>query len=234
MKRKNKILMSVFAVIVLVSMIFANGLVHAEDVTDQNTLTRWTESTGNNTKNMGRIWTDKTVSTDESVTLQATDAVTGKPITMEKGDSDFVVGLSALGSSGKVLGEVRYSLPLDIVLILDNTKTSGELNANDPTNPTAKRWDVLKTATKSFIDKTQEMNAGLSEGETPHRIAVITTAANGRIVTNNFENCNTKADAERIKSTIDGIKTGASFSADKGLELAQGLFGNTTSIIQLY
>lgn len=230
MKRKNKILMCVFAVVVSVSMIFANVLVHAENLTDQNTLTRWTESTANNTKNMGRIWTDKTVSTEESVALQATDNTTNQPITMEKGDSDFLVGLSALGSSGKVLGEVRYSLPLDIVLILDNTKTSGELSANDPTNPNATRWDILKTATKSFIDKTQEMNAGLSEGETPHRIAIITTAANGRIVTNNFENCNTEAESESIKSKIDGIKTGASFSADKGLDLAQGLFGNTTRV----
>ena len=217
--------LSVF--VVVLSIILANVSVYAEASTDANTLTRWVDSIANNTKNMGRIWTDKTVSSEDKITLQATDKTTGNPIVIDKGDSAFLVGLSALGSSGVIRGEIKHSLPLDIVLVLDNSKSAGEVDAG--TGDGRKRWDVLKDATKSFIDKTQEMNASLSDGEIPHRIAMVTTAANGNLITNNFENCSTESEAEALKRKIESTGTGSSFKPDNGLEVASGVLDTSTA-----
>ncbi len=64
-------------------------------------------------KNIGRVWTDKTVSAGDIT-------VDGK--TASKGDSDFLVGLSALSSAAKTEG--ASTVPLDIVMVLD---TSGSM-----------------------------------------------------------------------------------------------------------
>lgn len=66
------------------------------------------------TENIGRIWTDKTVST-EDIKLSASSA--GNAPTMEKGNSDFLVMLSALSSTSNLT--TTSNKPLDIVLVLD-------------------------------------------------------------------------------------------------------------------
>ena len=68
------------------------------------------------TQDVGRIWTDKSVSSGD-ITLDA--KATGKDaIKIEKGDdSDFLIGLSAMSSAAQITGQV--SRPLDIVLVLD-------------------------------------------------------------------------------------------------------------------
>lgn len=71
------------------------------------------------TKNIGRIWTDKTVA-DSDVALSG-----GYDGTVEKGEADFLVGLSALSSTSNLKTTVMTSKPLDIVLVLD---TSGSMD----------------------------------------------------------------------------------------------------------
>lgn len=68
------------------------------------------------TRDVGRVWTDKSVSSGD-ITLDA--KATGKDdMTIEKGDgSDFLIGLSAMSSAAQITGQV--STPLDIVLVLD-------------------------------------------------------------------------------------------------------------------
>lgn len=68
------------------------------------------------TQDVGRVWTDKSVSSGD-ITLDA--KATGKDaIKIEKGDdSDFLIGLSAMSSAAQITGQV--SRPLDIVLVLD-------------------------------------------------------------------------------------------------------------------
>ena len=88
-------------------------------VADGATYDQWknylTDSEGNyTTENIGRIWTDKTVST-ESITLSASSA--GNAPLMDKGDSDFLVMLSALSSTSNLT--TTSNKPLDIVLVLD-------------------------------------------------------------------------------------------------------------------
>lgn len=87
-------------------------------VADTSTLTSWESVFGKNgalsTKDIGRIWTDKTVSTD-NVTLSGD---IGPDVTIDKEmDADFLVGLSALGSAAKITGET--SIPTDTMIVLD-------------------------------------------------------------------------------------------------------------------
>ena len=63
---------------------------------------------------VGRIWTDKSVSTEDIVLTKPN----GDSKTIKKdNDSDFLVGLSALSSTAKIMGQ--STVPLDIVLVLD-------------------------------------------------------------------------------------------------------------------
>lgn len=80
-------------------------------VTDPSTVTTWEQVAKDDTANIGRIWTDKTVSAGD-VSLPG-----GINPVIAKGDSDFLVGLSALSSTSNTI--TTASRPLDIVLVLD-------------------------------------------------------------------------------------------------------------------
>ena len=87
-------------------------------VVDGSTINSWqdhlTTDGSKTTQNIGRIWTDKTVSNDD-ITLTHTDGSAPKTIT--KDGSDFLVGLSALSSTSNL--ETATNKPLDISLVLD-------------------------------------------------------------------------------------------------------------------
>ena len=118
-KRMLTVIASTSLIIGLVAALivsFATPASALTSIADDSTITSWENTTGNNTKNIGRIWTDKTVSTS-SINLQPVD------LTVEKNDDeDFLIALSALSSAAKITGET--SVPLDIVLVLD---TSGSM-----------------------------------------------------------------------------------------------------------
>lgn len=99
-------------------------------VADVNTMTTWEEiamQSTQSTQYTGRIWTDKSVFTD-GVTLPGSGE---EEIVVEQGDSDFLVGLSALSSTSNMT--TQSATPLDIVLVLD---TSGSMdNGMDGSNP---------------------------------------------------------------------------------------------------
>lgn len=80
-------------------------------VVDPSTITTWEGVAHEDTENVGRIWTDKTVSNDDVRLPGGIESV------IEKGDSDFLVGLSALSSTSNTT--TTSSRPLDIVLVLD-------------------------------------------------------------------------------------------------------------------
>ena len=97
-------------------------------VADGASYTQWekylTDSNGqSSTQNIGRIWTDKTVSTEESITLTKTDGTT-TGLTLERGSSDFLVMLSALSSTSNLT--TASQRPLDIVLVLDRSGSMAE------------------------------------------------------------------------------------------------------------
>lgn len=80
-------------------------------VVDPSTITTWEGVAHEDTENVGRIWTDKTVSNDD-VRLPG-----GIEPVIKKDNSDFLVGLSALSSTSNTT--TTSSRPLDIVLVLD-------------------------------------------------------------------------------------------------------------------
>lgn len=90
-------------------------------VADPNTMTTWQGIVEKSTENIGRIWTDKTVSSDD-VTLSVSPD--GAASEVEIGDSDFLVALSALSSTSNTT--TTSSKPLDIVLVLDMSGSMGE------------------------------------------------------------------------------------------------------------
>lgn len=92
-------------------------------VVDPNTTNAWTQYTrpdGNpSTQNVGRIWTDKSVFTEDYTFDGEASSLGGQQI--GKGDSDFLVGLSALSSTSNLKTTTTTSQPLDIVLVLDDS-----------------------------------------------------------------------------------------------------------------
>lgn len=100
--------------------------VQKDTVADNSTLANWSGEVGieNTTENVGRIWTDKTVQ-DGDITLSGGDAGS---VTINKGSSDFLVGLSALSSMSNTM--TTSTTPLDIVLVLDMSGSmSNELSS---------------------------------------------------------------------------------------------------------
>ena len=112
--------------IMIVVMLFGLGQqqVNAADnitkstVADSETINNWHDvnALDDSTKNVGRIWTDKSVSTVD-VTLTGRQNESQSATITKSADSDFLVGLSALSSTAKIVGQT--TVPLDIVLVLD-------------------------------------------------------------------------------------------------------------------
>lgn len=89
-----------------------------EKEADKNTLQEWKGIAKETTENIGRIWTDKTVSTTD----MKFEAFSGGDILI--GDSQFLVALSALSSTSNTV--TTSSKPLDIVLVLDVSGSMGD------------------------------------------------------------------------------------------------------------
>lgn len=85
-----------------------------EKTVDPDTLATWSDIVSTDTENIGRIWTDKTVS---STSVQLPASPDGTAPSVDIGNSDFLVTLSALSSTSNT--SVTSSKPLDIVLVLD-------------------------------------------------------------------------------------------------------------------
>lgn len=82
----------------------------AEVKVDPNTLQTWQPLALDTTENIGRIWTDKTVAT-EDMEFEAF------PEKVMIGDSQFLIALSALSSTSNMV--TTSAKPLDIMLVLD-------------------------------------------------------------------------------------------------------------------
>lgn len=188
----------------------------------------------NSTQNVGRIWTDKTVSAGDIV---LTGAGGDKIIPKEEG-SDFLTAFSAISSTSNL--RETATEPLDIVLVLD---ASGSMD--DPMGRTdrTKRIDALKAAANSFIDEIAARNALTSDASQQHRVSIVKfsgkksdlvgndTYRDGRNTYNYSQVMKTMdlvtADtAASFKSTVDSIKPAGATRSDNGLELAQSQLSN--------
>lgn len=179
-----------------------------------------------NTANIGRIWTDKTVSGDTITTSSGS--------VVERGNSAFVTALSALSSTSNV--KSSSTTPLDIVLVLD---ASGSMD--DPMNGGTKRIDALKNAANDFVTTIAKQNQGISDSSKQHQVSIVKFSGNKSAAVGNDtyrENGYTynysqvmKAmspctDAAAFTSTINSISPAGATRADYGLELAQSQTSN--------
>lgn len=181
-------------------------------VVDPDTTNVWTNYTRPggqpSTQNVGRIWTDKSVfNGDYSFTNDNDAGLNGKKV--EKGDSDFLVSLSALSSTSNLKEMVKTSQPLDIVLVLD---TSGSMSGSKMTN--------LKNAANSFIDATAENNRGLEQDQQT-RLAIVQFASGAN--TRQQLSYVTDQNVQQYKNTINGFRASGATYAEEGLRQAQNV-----------
>ena len=179
------------------------------------------------TQNVGRIWTDKSVSAGD---IDLTGA--GGTMTIQKGDSDFLTAFSALSSTSNLRDTV--TTPLDIVLVLD---ASGSMDDPMGRGDSTKRIDALKAAANSFIDKIAESNGKISDESQRHRVSIVKfsgkksdrvgndTYRSGGYTYNYSQVMKTmttvdSTGATSLKSTVSSISPAGSTRADYGLELA--------------
>ena len=130
-----------------------------ETIADASTMGDWSGVVENTTQNIGRIWTDKTVSTNDIGISGAMSA------TVSKGDSDFITALSVLSSTSNIAS--TSTTPLDIVLVLD---ASGSMDDN---MTGGKRIDALKNAANAFIDEIATQNASISDASKQHQVSIV-------------------------------------------------------------
>lgn len=130
-------------------------------VADDTTVNHWHDSIAQDdtTRNIGRIWTDKSVSAGNISVDKLNNS--GTKTIEKKGDSDFLVSLSALSSAAKVMGQ--SAVPLDIVMVLD---VSGSMDDNN-------KMSTLKTAVNSFIDESAKANSERSNENLRSRISLV-------------------------------------------------------------
>lgn len=205
----------------------------AERVADPSSASTWRDwGLENSTESVGRIWTDKTVSTGNIVLSGA-----GGDMTIEKGDdSDFLTSLSAISSTSNL--SMTSTTPLDIVLVLD---ASGSMDDPMGRNDSTKRIAALKAAANSFIDEIAKKNDGISNADQRHRVAVVKFAGNetdqigndwytSRGYTYNYSQtmkaltaC-TSSDASQLKETVNSIRPAGATRADNGLSQASRCF----------
>ena len=185
----------------------------------------WQTIVGSDTSNIGRIWTDKTVSADKTIT-----ASSGKAI--ERGNSAFITALSALSSTSNA--KSTSTTPLDIVLVLD---ASGSMDGSMGGGDNTKRIDALKSAANDFVSKIAKQNQGISDESKQHQVSIVKFAGNKSAAVGNdtyrnggylynysqvMKAMSPCTDEAAFTSTINSISPAGATRADYGLQLAQG------------
>lgn len=199
---------------------------------DPSSMNDWAAILGGetpNTANIGRIWTDKTVSADETITTTSGSVV-------ERGSSAFITALSALSSTSNVSS--TSTTPLDIVLVLDASGSMDDpMNRNDNT----KRIDALKKAANDFVTTIAEQNQGISDSSKQHQVSIVKFSGDKSAVVGNdtytkggyaynysqvMKTMSPCTDAAAFMSTINSIRPAGATRADNGLQLAQSQTSN--------
>ncbi len=188
---------------------------NATAVADDDTIWSWNDLIGHSTQNVGRIWTDKSVTTDE---------MAHGGITMKKAaGSDFLTALTALSSTSNLSS--MSTTPLDIVLVLDTSSsmTSNTITKSDGSSET--RLAALKDAANSFVASIAEENSGVTDADKQHRIAVVS-----------FNSSATKQqdmtpcvgdEATAIQAAISNLGSSQGTHSDYGLQAANTVLTNS-------
>ena len=222
--KRLRLLLLFFVLLVLAPTTVLAATVGATTLADPSSASTWRDwGLDNSTENVGRIWTDKTVSDGD---IELTGA--GGTMTIEKGNSDFLTSLSAISSTSNLT--TTSTTPLDIVLVLD---ASGSME-NDMGGG-GKRIDALKAAANAFVDEIAKANEGIDDPELQHRVSIVKFASDTTDrIGNNFtwDGYNysqrmigltpcTQDGKGAITSQINALKPSGATRADYGMSHAQ-------------
>lgn len=202
MRKLRKPLSWLLAVCMLFSLLPGTALAADPESTtaDTSTLTSWQDVFGVgadqhlSTKDIGRIWTDKSVSTQD-ITLPGTNIDGLENNTVKKeADADFLVALSGLGSAATIVD--RVSVPIDTVLILDMSPKMGDPDA---------KAEAMLTATESAIRTLMAANPN-------NRVAVIGYSDHASVLLplDHYQN---GTEAEYFSYAPRGVGTGGTVTA---------------------
>lgn len=165
--KRLRLLLLFFVLLVLAPTTVLAATVGATTLADPSSASTWRDwGLDNSTENVGRIWTDKTVS-DGNIELTGA----GGTMEIQKGSSDFLTALSAISSTSNLT--TTSTTPLDIVLVLD---ASGSMEENMGRGGTTK-MDALKAAANAFVDEIAKANEGIDDPELQHRVSVVKFAS---------------------------------------------------------
>ena len=136
----------------------------AEPTSDANTTGSYAQNLGDNssTRYAGRVWTDKTVYTED-----ATFSVDVGNVTVEN-DSDFLVAYSALATTQNITG--KSSVPVDVVFVIDNSN-SMDNSVGGGSN---------QTRLAATVDAVNTSIATIMESHPDSRVAVVLYGSNAR------------------------------------------------------
>lgn len=141
----------------------------AEKSSDGNTTGSYTENLGDNssTRYAGRVWTDKTVYTDDATFSGDVGNVT------VQNDSDFLVAYSALATTQNITG--KSSVPVDVVFVIDNS------NSMDDPIEDLEWWEgQAPSRLESTVDAVNASIATIMESHPDSRVAVVLYGSNAR------------------------------------------------------
>ena len=240
MKKTTSLLVFIIAAVMVFSLWpqQVNAAENAARTTtaDNVTINNWHDANAldDSTKNVGRIWTDKSVSAgDVTLTSQEKESDTA---TIKKGDnSDFLVGLSALSSTAKITGQT--TVPLDIVLVLD---VSGSMDDPMGNGDSKKRIVALREAVNSFIESSAEANDKRADVNKQNRIAVVKFAGNKTNSVGNDQyrqsgysynytqvvakyKAYTSGTTSELKTKVNALKPAGCTAADYAMDLTKDL-----------
>ncbi len=172
-KKMQKIGAALVAVMLIAAMVI--GLMPADSViaattADLDTTTKYLESLGDevSTEYAGRVWTDKSVWSEDSVTIEAYApegetkpqyAITKNDAEKEEDrDEDFLVGFSALATSQSVSGQAQA--PVDVVFILDMS-SSMRTTMDDGDSRLENAVEALNTAVDKVLSLSEHSRVGV-------------------------------------------------------------------------
>ena len=176
---------------------------------DPDTTNMWSDiaASSTSTQNIGRIWTDKSVFNHD---YTFTGALDGQKV--DKGDSDFLVSLSALSSTSNLKTVTTTTTPLDIVLVLDQ---SGSMADRFGGSGSGSRRAALQEAAENFINATEQSNQGLDQSQ-QHRISIVTFDS-GSDVARGWTYVSGNG-ADQLRSTVNNLRASGATRVDRGMD----------------
>ncbi len=142
-------------------------------VSDLDTSTKYSESLGDNasTEYAGRIWSDKSVYTDDATFNLFGGGTSTIPLNENNNGEDFLIAYSALATSESVSGQTQA--PVDVVLIIDISGSMSNAESNMD-NDKSRIYNTVQ-ATNTAIDKLMAFN--------PYtRVAVVAFSSNAQVL----------------------------------------------------